>query len=855
MLHVTDKDVKNYLSHPGKKLAQGHTQGVMDRGHELWTDYRGRTARLVHDIGKFINPNFEKKLLGKDVTGLYTNHSYLSFYVVLNYYVNNGLKKGIICTPADLVLVGVCALKHHGSLPNFQQLLNDDEFERMRVFLSSGNYNPPDSFLSFMEFDGSIKSFDLDPNKISKEKIKELFSPKNLRGNKTGKPIVTDPLDFFFDLRMCFSSLVAADKYDAGNIAKTIDEDDRSKKLLKVYDKRVQEYFSSLGTGVKLSDKHVKLNQVRTQIRNECISRLKEEMKIHPDQRVFSLTEPTGSGKTAMLVGGAVEIIKEKKLSSPKTIYLVPFLSITEQVFDIIEGKIFKEEKECVKRIDCKSDPGCEVPEEDDEVTLLKRALSYIRKIVKGQTLREEQIDQVLLMDFMEQTFDFPMIVTTFVQVFQAFTTASNRGLMKFASLQNCVFLADEIQSLPPRLYSFFVAMLDVFCKKFNSYAIVSTATMPCFELPKINTPLAKGARDLFKGYTPPIEIGNLDHFKDPIFNRYQIRPIKEHLTIKTLSERVLKETSPTMVVLNTIRDSREEYVAIKKQADCPVILLNTLFYSEHRTFKLNEVKKLIAKKEKFFLITTSVVEAGVDLDFDVVYRDIAPIPNIVQASGRCNRNCNLAWGIVYVFVLVDDKGFIRARHIYKGKDSLFLEYAYSKLIGSSQLVYEEKDLLDLQRDFFKVVNEETLFGQWDVLEENNFVVQIRDFRYHDIGQFSLISKKEYGDQVQFYVPESKDDRAYEKLLELYAEKASYEANPMGGKDSLRTLLGKIRSITTHRKSMMGRVIQVNLKDETEIAELSEYSSEPIFKLYKLKAGKYDQEFGLMIRNKGDIHV
>ena len=142
----------------------------------------------------------------------------------------------------------------------------------------------------------------------------------------------------------------------------------------------------------------------------------------------------------------------------------MPFLSITEQVQEIISN---------ILNID----------------VLSVNSKSFNERIEKAQQEYEteqssEKLKALLVEDFIENTFDHPFIITTFVQLFETLLSNRNSTLLKLPNFANRIFLIDEVQALPPRLYIFFTAWLDAFCKMNNSYAILSTATMPYLGIP-----------------------------------------------------------------------------------------------------------------------------------------------------------------------------------------------------------------------------------------------------------------------------------------------------------------------------------------------------------------------------------
>lgn len=856
-VNTTIKDISKLLSHPKKLLIQHHRE-VTNRALCFVDDYRVRMASLLHDIGKGIVKPFQNYIRGEDINNQYKNHSYAGALALLSYIKINKIKK-IFVRDLDFYIVFLCILKHHGGLPNFfdyegpHQVFNLDEMNRLMKYLNENWYNPPKLFFELMEIDYSMLDFDFNLN--TSDKIIKSYMESFKRESKK----ITDPLDFLFELRICFSAVINGDKGDAGDY-RLLNE--CANKLFVHYDADLEAYIrNKLNKKSVYNDNHRILNEVRTQIRTGSAQRLKEALIRYPEQRLFSLTEPTGAGKTLLLLVLA-GIIKAKDKRLNKIVYAIPFLSITEQVHDVLK-EIFQ--PELIKRIDSKADPRMNNNDDNDE-HLIKMFITFMKKLSK-KVFRNDEIKEILNTAYREQLFDYPLIVTTFVQFFQSFTTASNRGLMRFSGLTNSIFLIDEIQSLPPRLYTFFTAMLGAFCRKYNCYAIFSTATMPNFSLPMDESELSKKARALFKDYVSPTEIGNLEDFSHKVFNRYILNVIKEPLKIDTLTDKLLEQTGPTMIVLNTIRDSKTLYRALVQRLNgsSKVLLLNTYFHSNDRTRILSEVNQLIDKKERFFFVSTQVVEAGIDIDFETVFRDIAPIPNIVQTFGRCNRNGRRE-GYAYVFILIKEDKEIdpnarlknsRAQTIFRGNDSFFLNQAFELLFESPQDIFQEKDLLVLQKQFFDMVGTKTIIGEWDEItnidesgekkiETRNFINQLNRFEYGSIGEFALIPEEHYYDQVQIYIPDNFEDNSYEKLFDLYAQKACQEETAGMNIDSVMRIVAQIKE---QRKIMMGRVVQANLKPEEKEMLLA---SEPIFKLHKIKDPKfYNHVTGL--QGKGDI--
>lgn len=824
--------VLKYESHPGKPLYV-HTTGVRNRALTVWDSPVVSLSANSHDFGK-LNPNFKMKLKGGNTSNLYSSHAYLSYLSLLSYYSARKLT-GAILSIKDLIMASVCVIKHHGGLKNFDEIINIDERNRLFEFLKTSPFIPVYEFSRLINFDNIDIPFELIKS-IDRKRFSYLFTDCDLRDKVL--PSRSDRLHFFMETRMCFSALVYGDKGDAGSQDMT-SVLKQQKKFRAKYPQYLDNFLKVLSTKPKN-----KLNIVRTQMREVAVKNLETSLKENPDQRSFVITYPTGAGKTIIMLTLAKIICL---LRGPRRIiYSIPFLSITEQIFGIIEKDIFPKDSNSIKRIDSKALPVEEYNFDELDRSILSKIVNRFKKLFGKKDIKEETIEKLLRQDYMEASFDYSLIVTTFVQLFQGFTTASNRGLMRFSHLKGSILLIDELQALPPSLYTFFVALIDAFCKKFDSYAIFSTATMPHLEIPDTD----KKAQDMFKDYKKPPEIGDLSFYNNPIFNRYEIRVLNPIYNIFTICHEIIKTQVPTLAVFNTVNDSREVYKLIKAMVNCPVYLMNSNFHAADRRVILEKVKGHLTRRERVIMVSTQLIEAGVDIDFDVVYRDVAPLPNVIQTSGRCNREGKLDKGIVYLFRLFnDDFTKLRASTIYNGdNDGPFLEYALKVFFGSnSQTVFEEKDLLPIQMGFFKFISHNFRIGTWG--ENKNFIEQINSFRYGDIGEFTLIPKSRYGIQEQFYVPVDDNDNAYEILNEYIADLAlNDDQGAKPGKDFIRESLALKKRMNEHVKKMRDRVVTANIPADIDVHTLSDSSYEhDICHIYKLRAGLYDSEFGLKI--------
>ena len=791
-------DITTYKSHPDKLLVK-HIKGVVKNVSSRTDSIIAETAAVFHDLGK-MNPNFQAKLEDKTPKG-YSNHSLLSAYAFYCMVLADKNKK---LSPNDIIGLIVLIAKHHGNLPDFCPLGNDgyilsrNEIKDLYSFLKNNEipiYDYLNSFYEVPNFSCFIK--DERVQKCFLERI--VFTPKNN----------TTPLFYFLKIQSAFANLIQADKADAAKFDSYVTDDKDAVNSFSGI------FCNTLDVFLKTLNQNSELNRLRTQIRCEAVEHINSMLP--KGKRVFELTSPTGSGKTLMLLSLAAEIIKHK--GAKRIIYALPFLSITEQVENEVL-KIFKGYEQYIQRIDSKS-----VNPRFDEI---QNELDSMPN--------EEKIEELNVLDFKEDTFSYPLIITTFVRFFESLLSNRNSVLQKLPNFSNCVFLLDEIQTLPPRLYGFFVAYLTKFCKMFDSYAIISTATQPNFELPDYDDNI----KAFFSDYENPTPLLPLSYFKNELFNRYTISYKTEIINLHSLIEMVIEEDDSVLMIMNTIDDTKEAYNLLSERFDGSLILLNTHFTPADRKTKIQEAKDKLAANEKVIIISTQLIEAGVDIDFPIVYRDFTTVASIVQSAGRCNRNGKMPQkGKVVLFKLFNCNK-LRYELIFRGNDKVWIDYTAKSFIDD---YYEEKSLLDVQKKFFNQIQSETKFACYGKNLENDFLKDIKDCMFDKIGKFKLIEEEFYGTEKRYYVAEN-DDTMFEELLER--QKQLIEMLKQRPRVNFTIIKAIKKEIENHLKKMANRIVQVRLK-KNQNTPLS--VSESYFDLFKISPFSYSFEKGVDMDN------
>ena len=323
------------------------------------------------------------------------------------------------------------------------------------------------------------------------------------------------------------------------------------------------------------------VNGRRTAILKNCLDKGKEE------QGLFQLTVPTGGGKTVASLAFALQQMKTHNLD--RVIYAIPYVSIIEQ-----NAEIFKDILGKNNVLEDHSNVAVEDPDE----------------------FRKEQLAA--------ENWERPIVVTTNVQFFESLFSNRTSKCRKLHNIANSVIILDEAQMLPTKhLLPCIRALGELVCN-YHCTVVLCTATQP-----SLAPFFPKGiqSRELCPDVNEQYEF-----FKRTSFVREGM------LSEEKLAERLQREEQ-VLCILNSRERVQKIYQRLKGEG---VYHLSTLMYPVHRKRILKEVRARLKEGLPCRLIATSLVEAGVDLDFQTVYRELAGIDSVIQAAGRCNREGKL---------------------------------------------------------------------------------------------------------------------------------------------------------------------------------------------------------------------
>ena len=311
---------------------------------------------------------------------------------------------------------------------------------------------------------------------------------------------------------------------------------------------------------------------------------------------LYRLDLPTGGGKTLAALRFAVLHAEKNKLR--RIFYVAPFLSIIEQNADVIRSAV-----------------GNSVP-----------VLEHHSNLVQEDATPEEAAHA----EWLQETWDAPMIITTFVQLLNTLFSGKMSSVRRFHALCESVIIIDEVQSLPPRMLSMFNCAINFLVKCCGTTVVLCSATQPAFhKAQRKMLPCQQLISDaMFKQYAP-------------LFQRTTIQnngacSMQE---LAALSISTLESSDSLLVVCNTKREAADLFHMLSEATEAKRFHLSAGMCIAHRKQVLDEMKKALGNKEKLICVSTQLIEAGVDISFGSVIRLSAGLDSIVQSAGRCNRH------------------------------------------------------------------------------------------------------------------------------------------------------------------------------------------------------------------------
>jgi CRISPR-associated endonuclease/helicase Cas3 len=352
------------------------------------------------------------------------------------------------------------------------------------------------------------------------------------------------------------------------------------------------------------------VNQRRRKLLNDCLTTATQPPGL------FTLTAPTGSGKTLSSLAFALQHIAHHNASLPeddphrfrRIIVVIPFTSIIEQTADVYR-RLFE------------SDFGSNyVLEHHSAVGPRERAED------KGEDAQAEHLRRARLA---AENWASPIVVTTSVRFFESLFDNRPSACRKLHNIGRSVVLFDEVQTLPTNLVPSLLSSVKLLTRDYGVTAVFMTATQPAFT--------AAGAA-LPYGWDPtPIASDESALAEALRRTRIELPRLDEKVCWKYIGERLAAE-SQALCVVNTTADARNLFKLLRNNSPDGLSHLSSRLCPQHRREKLNYIRQRLHEGLPCRLVSTQLIEAGVDLDFPIAFRALGPLDSLIQTAGRCNR-------------------------------------------------------------------------------------------------------------------------------------------------------------------------------------------------------------------------
>ena len=612
-IHSRPLDMSNSLAHTGP---QGELHGLRDHltavataaqasAVPLKSEQWAYLAGLWHDLGKY-RPGFQQYIRqvnghdahveGKLPSGSDKTHSAAgALHALRTLEAHFGLNGAMLARVLAYVIAG-----HHAGLGDWVAGVD-------RRLLGTGS---PDSEREYTQ--ALAVCIAQDPDLLA---LPDDFSLEAALAAIPG-PKTEQPLTMSLWIRMLFSALVDADFLDTERFLNQDQADSRAGfQPLATYAQQLTAHLADLAAqNAQAGRTNEAVMLARTRVLAQCLGKA----QLAPG--VFTLTVPTGGGKTLSSLAFALQhaLTHNKR----RVIYAIPYTSIIEQTTDVF-GRIFGTEQVIEHHSQAETD-------ERDEG--LRSRLSC-------------------------ENWDAPLVVTTNVQLFESLFAARTSRCRKLHNIANSVIVLDEAQLLPPEFLQPILDALNVLVTHFGVTLLLCTATQPTLGDSERFDP-----RQRLRGLPLATPIVDDEAALFATLQRVEVEwpgDLHTPLTTDALVSRLAGHES-VLTIVNTRRDAAEIMSALDAATGDTTLHLSAALCGQHRADVIAQIRaRLQARRDgtdtrALRVVSTQLVEAGVDIDFPVVFRALAGVDSVAQAAGRCNREGRLpsdAKGQVVVFV------------------------------------------------------------------------------------------------------------------------------------------------------------------------------------------------------------
>ena len=696
--------MKPIHSHPDALLSD-HLQRVADRNrtvlaerrfafreveHRLLTDL-GYIAGAVHDMGKATR-EFQHYLFGRPHG--FKDHALISAYA--GYFLAKKYLENTVFQDEELgellpYLVFVAVKRHHGNLRDFEVELPNERTEKEKKLptqLDNFHHRETESILNerlaplglmfkWELFDDFVRG-----NRFLADRC--LYATDYV--DEWDERSVEQSIRNFYLHQILYAGLLFADKSDVilqkdVGVVNTLDVD-----------------------AVERYRKDNRWNDPKSDIarrKNEAYFSGLRHLRDHfdPNRHLYSVSMPTGLGKTVTSFALALEMRRQLENPAARIIITIPFTSIIDQNFEVYA--------------DILGNP--------DSTQLIKHhhLTSPRYNIEKEDQIRNPQESQFLI-----ETWQSEVVVTTFVQLLECLFTDDKSKLLKLPNLANAIIILDEVQNIP---YSQWRPIREVFRflgEQMNCYFILMSATQPLIFDPREMIELIPNYKCHFRFFN-----------RTKLINRLNRTTSLQEL-VSDITERFEQRPEESiLIILNTIDCTRTCFEALRDSI--PAHRANLYFLSTRITpYERKDIIARIKRKDRDndlpdIIVSTQLIEAGVDISVHTVYRAFAPLDSIIQAAGRANRYAERDEpSEVFLYDIEELKNANKL--IYGG----ILLNKTQKVIGRYSEI-EEKNYLELVEAYFREIRRQSDASNNEILEA------MAKLEFNKVGEFKVIPDKD----------------------------------------------------------------------------------------------------------------
>lgn len=576
---------------------KGTARIAKDLGNPLEIENLAYLAGLYHDLGKW-RKKFETYIRMAVLEGEKKNHEKINhssagaIYIYRKYYHGSNLEK----LTAQLLCQAI--LSHHG-LNDCITMEGEDTFHKRVENLEKLDYQ------EIMDNLGKSTISEKETDEILKKAVGEVALLQNKIGTNSLSVSFTNGLI----CRMLLSILIDSDRLNTAVFC-----GDRS-----IVDLTVNREFSwevpagSLERTLSRFPSKSGIFSIRRKIAKECLNFAGNSSGI------FRLTVPTGGAKTLSSMRYA--IAHANKYNKKRIFYIGPYLSILEQ-----NGQVFRQAL-------------------GEETPILEHHSNVMME-------NEEEETNGVSYRHLTENWDNPIIITTFVQFLNTLFAGNTGCVRRFHNLSQSVIIVDEIQSLPLNMLYLFNMAINYLSEICQTTVVLCSATQPTLD--DISVPIHMS--------NPPDMIADVDVLFKKL-KRVRVEPLHEMMTTEQLCDFLKKKyekETDMLVILNTKAAAAAVYrtldsLFLESGEEITLIHLSTSMCAEHRLSSIERIRNR-SQGERLICISTSLIEAGVDISFSCVVRSYTGLDCIAQSAGRCNRNSEQKEGTLYLIYYAEER-------------------------------------------------------------------------------------------------------------------------------------------------------------------------------------------------------